>query len=605
MTQPTAPQPVPPTTAPEPAPPEVRVPPLWAAALIGAVVGLLTYTLTEWNNSNEAIPASLQGGLLAAVWTLGLGAVFLDLWGTRRRWLGLGALAALTGLLAATSGGFGSESAALMTLLVMLSGAGLLQAWRGGRQWDGRQALALLTDAPTLFILAALLALLFFGLLHLGAALAEVVGFAGVQEWLNKSVLATPLILGAAAFFVAALRSQGWGQGLTRTLSGVLGYLLPLTAAVTLLFVVLLPVAAVRDWATLYSGFLSSYLYLTLAGAAVYLTLHAFRHEEQPTLPPLLACFVRWTAYLLPLFCLLALYGLNVRVGQYGLTEARVLGLSLSFWGLLTTVALALTRREPPFAGLSRVLPPALLGLLALALVLSVPSLRPADIATRSQLTQLQRADVTREQAVSTLGYLLRREQAGATLPALQRLDRTALAPAAAAELARLDELGADRYRQLSYSPSELEKAESDIILTPMSGSADLSPERRAALNQRLQAWFAAAPQHQPREYQLCGDYPTRCTVRVYALPLDGGGLRVLALEPNLKRSGRWYDFAAGSNAVQRGGYFGENGEAMQYGWQSGKAWQSPVQIKQVEIEVLEIGGRQLPFVEEGAGAGH
>ncbi|MDO4263431.1 MAG: DUF4153 domain-containing protein [Deinococcus sp.] len=581
-----------------------RVPPLWAAALIGAAVGLLTYVLTEWNSSNEAIPAALQGGLLAAVWTLGLGAVFLELWGTQQRWLGLGALAALAGLIAATSGGVGSESVALMTLLVMLSGAGLLQAWQGGRQWDGRRALALLTDAPTLFALAALLALLFYGLLQLAGALAAAVGLDGVGEWLNKSIIAMPLILGAAAFFVAALRSRGWGQGLTRTLSAVMGYLLPVAALITVLFVVLLPIAAVRDLAALYDGFLSSYLYLSLAAVSVFLILHAFRDETQPTLTPALATFARWAAYLLPLFCLLALYGLSVRVGEYGLTEARVLGLSVAFWGLLLTLGLALTRREPPFAGLSRVLPPVLLGLLALALVLSVPGLRPADIATRSQLAQLQRADVTREQVRSTLGFLLDRQVAGQT--ALDGLDRAALAPTAAAELDRMDKLGVDRYRQLTLgyggSLNDVDTAESGVTLDFAAKSAELSPARAAALTQVLEDWTKDPQTHdEVIIFNLCQDYPQKCRIKVYALPLEDGSLRVLALGHQGLNTGLWYDFPAGSDRISRRGYFGN--VPLQQEWKPGPAWRGPVAVKRIQLEVLEVGGQQLPFVEENTGA--
>lgn len=583
-----------------------HVPPLWAAALIGTVVGLLTYALTE--GRGEGIPAPLQGGLLTVVWTLGLGTVFLNLWGTRLPWLGLIGLAALAGLISAAPGGFssgyGSESVAVMTLLVMLGGAGLLQAWRGGRQWDGGRTLDLLTDAPTLFVLAALLALLFYGLLQLAGALAAAVGLSSVQAWLIKPIVAIPLVLGAAAFFVAALRSQTWGQGLTRTLSGVLGYLLPVAAAVTALFVVLVPVAALRDLSALYDGFLSSYLYLSLAGATVYLTLHAFRNEAQPTLPTLLARFVRWTAYLLPLFCVLALYGLNVRVGEYGLTEARVLGLSLTFWGLLVTVALALTRRAPPFGGLSRVLPSALLGLLALALVLSVPGMRPGDIAARSQLARLQGADLSKQEARSTVQYLLRGEGQEEKAARLVALDRRTLGPAAAAELERLDKLGAGRYLGLSETAGAAD-IQKGVTLELAGKSAPLNNNQQATLSRELNAWLEGGdegPVASPEPFQLCAGYPERCKVTVHALPLSGGGLRALVLDRQGMQEGRWYDLDAGG-AVTRRGRFGLNAYMNSVFSNSpdsvASAWRGPVQIRRVETEVLEVGGRQLPFVEE------
>ena len=66
-------------------------------------------------------------------------------------------------------------------LIVGLGGA-LLAAWRGGRRLDGTRALWLLTDAPTLFALAASLAALFYALLLLAGELAQAVGIGGAQQ---------------------------------------------------------------------------------------------------------------------------------------------------------------------------------------------------------------------------------------------------------------------------------------------------------------------------------------------------------------------------------------------------------------------------------------
>ncbi|MFC6591490.1 DUF4153 domain-containing protein [Deinococcus lacus] len=417
--------------------------------------------------------------------------------------------------------------------LVMVGGAALLEAWpekgrlRRAAGLGGQRALNLLTDAPTLFVLAALLSLLFYGLLNLAGALVAAVGISGVQEWLNRPYVAMPLVLGAAAFFVAALRSQTWGQGLTRTLSAVLGYLLPVASLVTLLFVGLLPVAALRDLGTLYEGFLSSYLYLTLAAVTVFLILHAFRDEVQPTLPPALATLTRFTAYLLPVFTLLALYGLNVRVGEYGLTESRVLGLSLAFWGLLLTLGLALTGRRPPFAGLGRILPPALGALLLIAGLLSVPGLRPADIALRSQVARLGREGLDAQQVQSSLNYVLGQGESGEA--AVAGLDRAALPAASVTELERLDRLGAERYQLLHGAGSRagLEEtqaeAEAGVTLELAERSAPLSQVQRTALTRELEAWLKTSDPV-PTPHQLCGDYPRRCAAKVYAVKLPGGG---------------------------------------------------------------------------------
>ena len=98
-----------------------------------------------------------------------------------------------------------------------------------------------------------------------------------------------------------------------------------------------------------------------------------------------------------------------------------MLGLSAGFWLLLLGAGLALTRRQPPFAGLLRLLPPALGALMAICLLLCVPGMRPVDITFR-------------------------------------RLKRDALPKPARAELQRLDKLGPQEYIYASYVMPPAEK---------------------------------------------------------------------------------------------------------------------------------------------------
>ncbi|MFC6591491.1 hypothetical protein ACFP81_05340 [Deinococcus lacus] len=83
-----------------------RVPPLWAAAAVGATVGWLNYLLM----GDEVVATSLQRGLLALLWSLGLGTVFLNLWGAALgRWVALLALGLMAGLVAAGPSNLVSE----------------------------------------------------------------------------------------------------------------------------------------------------------------------------------------------------------------------------------------------------------------------------------------------------------------------------------------------------------------------------------------------------------------------------------------------------------------------------------------------------------------
>ena len=134
-----------------------------------------------------------------------------------------------------------------------------------------------------------------------------------------------------------------------------------------------------------------------------------------------------------------------------------MLGLSAGFWLLLLGAGLALTRRQPPFAGLLRLLPPALGALMAICLLLCVPGMRPVDITFRSQLSLLSRADISREQVQSVLIYLLNTEQDRAKAE-LTGLKRDALPKPARAELQRLDKLGPQEYIYASYVMPPAEK---------------------------------------------------------------------------------------------------------------------------------------------------
>ena len=146
--------------------------------------------------------------------------------------------------------------------------------------------------------------------------------------------------LGFAAFFAALLRLQPWGHSLLRLLAGALGYLLPVAVAALIAVAAVLFLSLIQGGGPS-SGLLSAGALLSLVAAFAALVFYAY----QPTAPeaegdgpgpaqalplPLLRG-ARWAAYLLPVFALLALYGLTVRASEYGLTEMRVLGLSAGF----------------------------------------------------------------------------------------------------------------------------------------------------------------------------------------------------------------------------------------------------------------------------------
>lgn len=374
------------------------------------------------------------------------------------------------------------------------------------------------------FGLAGLLGLLFYGLLWLAASLLQGIGLSAPNEWLGRSRIVLPLILGAAAFFVAALRAQPWGTQLTRTLGNVVGFLLPVAALIALLFAAVVPVAALQNPAKLYSGLLNSGVYLSVTLIFELLTLAAFASPSALARP--LQRFTRFTAYLLPFYPLLALYGLSVRVAQYGLTENRLLALLAAVWLLASALALACTRRVPAFDGLPKVTAGSLALLAALGLAFSLPGLRPLEWSARSQAARLLRPGLSERQSAETIQMLAYGSGSYgkgllATLPAEK------LSPAAREQLAQ-----SQRPEGWQFNDRYIIRAPQRPKLTLLPGSLPLLEAQRATLLPSLKL-----------------DYPP---YTAYALPL-AEGLRVMIMNGGERFSGLWFDIDAAGKIKAQG----------------------------------------------------
>ncbi len=555
--------------------------PLPLAALVGAGVGLLTGLATgrDW----LLMAPALTGGALLAAWTAGLGVVFLE--SARQRW-GAAGLALLLGLLGAVQGSLPSDAGDPLNpfgwFLLFVSGAAgllLLSGWTDNRRWTPRPVPPFAVHSLLSGVIAGILGALFYALLLLAGQLLKAVGWRGLQHLLGEWVVVAPLVLGASAFFVAAIRAQPWGMALTRTLANVLGFLLPVAAVILLLFAAVLPVAALQDRGALYHGLLSSPLYLTLSGVFVLLTLAAFSARPS-ALPAPVQALSRVSASLLPLFPVLALYGLGVRVGQYGLTEERLVGLVGAVWLLVTSLALAFTRRSPAFAGLSRATGLSLGVLAVLTLLLSVPALRPMDWSARSQSARLTRPDLTRRQAAEVVAQL-----AYASGPRGKRL----LSAIPAAELSPAGR----NLRRLSQALSAQSFREQEVWRTQPPGTAEiiLSPGSlpvSAAQQTELRRLVAQRP----------GILHLSMPYFVHAFP-SGTGTRLMVNSRDSWYDGLWVDFDAKARVVRSGTF-----SPLDRGRRKGVDWNAnpfdqQAQSGTITVPVVNAGGAVLVLDEE------
>lgn len=572
------------------------VPPLWLSALAGLVTALVTTALTRPNGLFAVQPA-LSAALIALVWVLGLGVVFLGAFAPSAvvrpltgRVAGLAVLCAVT---AALHGG--GEMPVALTVTMALAGAALIATFQNGRS----QVLPFLVSSVLTAELAVILAGLFVGLLELATALVQAVGFAGPARVLNDIWVLPSLALGAGALFVSALRQTRWAGTLTQTLATLLGFLLPVVAVIVILFTALLPVAALTNPGALYTGLLSSYLYLSLTLATLALT--ASVTVGRPL--PLWAARLSYAAaLLLPLYPLLAIYGLSTRALHYGLTPSRVLGLAASVWLLATAVLSALdgwrgNRLVDSEGGLAR---PAYLSvrvLAGLSLLLSVPGLRPPDLSARSQAARLHDPALNAAEATAAVLYL--RDQRGAFGRAtLAALGRQTLPPAAQVRVQDALALSIGGFSG-KYSAQQNTQIQwlKNASFSFISGSGPLTDMQTRMVRERL----LRRENDNSVAYSVCHGLPTRCTLKFYVLPgratgSQGDTLHVFVVGPNSSYDGPWFQFG-GQTVIRQGRYSSVYSPPVVR--PPGQPFAGGVAASTVTLPVVRTNGRTLFLMED------
>jgi hypothetical protein len=275
----------------------------------------------------------------------------------------------------------------------------------------------------------ALVGLLFVGalwtVLLLWAALFDLVGVELFEDLFSEEAFVYP-VTGAAAGFGVALGRES--ERVVSTLRGitlaVFRGLLPLVAFVALIFLATLPFTGLEGlWDTDHATqLLVSWVTLTV------LFLNAVYQDgaDDDPLPRPVRWLVEAALVGMVAFVAIAVYGLSLRIGQYGLTPQR-------FWGVLFTVvigsyavgyALAVARRGRPWLRAVRAvnLFVALL-IVSLGLLAHTPVLDPIGWSARSQYARLAsgRADA----ADFDFGYLQFRlgSEGRERLAALEALD--------------------------------------------------------------------------------------------------------------------------------------------------------------------------------------
>lgn len=381
--------------------------PLWFA-LAGIVVGLLAHHM-DWLLENSLGQSSLAVGYSSPLsFTL---ALFLPtallLWHAGRSMAAPVFLVVMLAVAAWSSSQLATYpmgdaaytlptfmSFAFYPLLIIAVGIALtlVQAWQRERpHFSYPRLFAYAWDNVHSVLLASIFALLTFLLLLAAAELFE--SILPSDAWEDRLTIRV-----AEHYWVIGLGALGAGLGIIQQHGNILLRLTLVFALYRLLAyllaVIILGFTALLlpQWQQFFSNHEAAGLLLGLVTISILL-LNAFVESDAPSLP-------RWANWLfgaqllmLPLLVGLAAYALLQRIGQYGLSPERMLGLVVAGVLLAYTLAYAvqwLRQRATWTEGLKTVNPPLAILTAATSLLLLTPVLDPQGWSTRHQMARLQ-----------------------------------------------------------------------------------------------------------------------------------------------------------------------------------------------------------------------
>lgn len=248
-----------------------------------------------------------------------------------------------------------------------------------------------------LFAESGLFVLIFWGILHLGAALFAVINVTIFEELLSEDWVVIPVLNVALGFAIIIFRNiTAKVDTIAIILQTLIKFLLPALTIVSLGFLMTLPFSGLDNlWMTGKGSFLVLWIQaLTLFFVnAVYQSSTGERPYGRT-----LHLLVLIGVALLPIYSVIASYGIYTRIAQYGLTLERC-------YAVLVVVMLAcfsvgyfvgiVIKRELWLQVLNRV--NVVMGMVVLVTVLLVnsPILNFQAMSAKSQMTRLSNGEVT------------------------------------------------------------------------------------------------------------------------------------------------------------------------------------------------------------------
>ncbi len=245
-----------------------------------------------------------------------------------------------------------------------------------------------------LFLLfqASIVIAVFWGLLITAGLLFDIVGIHSVPMILFAPVCSVPLTMMMTAISISVAIKHPGIDSLGRWLLSVLAWLLPFFSILSLAFLVCLLWGGVKGLTALWNTGQASTLMLLLQAGTIILanaawldgSKSAFRTRSIDLLAQIsLLC--------LPVYSVLCLYSLSLRISQYGLTPDRVQALFLALvsgiWGI-AYAGTVIARNWP--ASIGRVNAACVLFVTFIVLLMNSPVLDPLRLSADDQVARLR-----------------------------------------------------------------------------------------------------------------------------------------------------------------------------------------------------------------------
>lgn len=250
-----------------------------------------------------------------------------------------------------------------------------------------------------LFLLfqAAIVIAVFWGLLVTAGLLFDIVGLEKVPYMVFNPIIAVPLSSLSIAISISVAIKHPGIDSLGRWILSVLAWLLPFFSVLSVVFILCLPYSGLKTlWST---GQASTLMLLLQFGTLILANAAWLDGSKQAFKNKFVDLLAKISLLCLPVYTVLCIYSVGLRIAQYGLSTDRIQAMFLvvvtGIWGLGCAGAVLL-RKWP--ASIGKVNMASVIFMAVIVAMMNSPLLDPYRLAAFNQAKRLQTGKITPEE---------------------------------------------------------------------------------------------------------------------------------------------------------------------------------------------------------------